>query len=66
MATRLYKCPTVYLEPYVMNSQEVFARIQAGDYDGTRNINGKEQPSIFREYTDSVVEGLLEYYKARK
>ncbi len=66
MATRLYKCPTVYLEPYVMNSQEVFARIQAGDYDGTRNINGKEQPSIFREYTDSVIEGLLEYYKARK
>ena len=66
MATRLYKYPTVYLEPYVMNSQEVFARIQAGDYDGTRNINGKEQPSIFREYTDSVVEGLLEYYKARK
>jgi hypothetical protein len=66
IATRLYKYPTVYLEPYVMNSQEVFARIQAGDYDGTRNINGKEQPSIFREYTDSVVEGLLEYYKARK
>ena len=66
MATRLYKCPTVYLEPYVMNSQEVFARIQAGDYDGMRKINGKEQPSIFREYTDSVVEGLLEYYKARK
>ena len=66
MATRLYKYPTVYLEPYVMNSQEVFARIQAGDYDGTRNINGKEQPSIFREYTDSVVEGLLDYTKARK
>ena len=66
MATRLYKCPTVYLEPYVMNSQDVFARIQAGAYAGARNVNGKEQPSIFREYTDSVVEGLLEYYKARK
>ncbi len=66
MATRLYKCPTVYLEPYVMNSQEVYARIQAGDYEGTRDIKGKQQPSIFREYTDSVVEGLLEYYKARK
>jgi hypothetical protein len=65
MATRLYKCPVVYLEPYVMNSEEVFARIQAGDYEGTRNLNGKEQPSIFREYTDSVVEGLLDYYKAR-
>ena len=66
MATRLYKYPTVYLEPYVMNSEEVFARIQAGDYNGMRSIKGKEQPSIFREYTDSVIEGLLEYYKARK
>lgn len=66
MATRLYKCPTVYLEPYVMNSKEGFARIQAGDYEGTRDINGKQQPSIFREYTDNVVEALLDYYKARK
>src|SRR5216683_1158608 len=66
MATRLYKCPVVYLEPYVMNSQEVFARIQAGDYDGTRNINGQERSSIFREYADSVVDGLLDYYKARQ
>ncbi len=66
LATRLYHCPTVYLEPYVMNSREVFARVQAGDYEGTRNIEGKELPSIFREYTDAVVEGLLEYYKARK
>jgi N-acetylmuramoyl-L-alanine amidase len=66
MATRLYKCPTVYLEPYVMNSQDVFSRIQAGDYEGTRKINGKAQPSIFREYSNSVVEALLEYYKARK
>jgi N-acetylmuramoyl-L-alanine amidase len=66
LATRLYKCPTIYLEPYVMNSQDVFARIQAGDYEGNRNINGKERPSIFGEYTDAVIEGLLEYYKARK
>ena len=29
MATRLYACPVVYLEPYVMNSREVFARVQA-------------------------------------
>jgi hypothetical protein len=67
VATRLYQCPVVYFEPYVMNSHEVFARIQAGDYDGTRPINGVERPSIFREYVDSVVEGLVEYYRgARK
>ena len=62
LATRLYRCPVVYCEPYVMNSKDVFARIQAGDYDRTRNVNGVERKSIFREYTDSVVDGLVEYY----
>ena len=66
VATRLYQCPVVYFEPYVMNSREVFARIQAGDYDGTRPINGVERPSIYREYVDSVVEGLVEYYRAAR
>ena len=66
LATRLYRCPVVYCEPYVMNSKDAFARIQAGDYEGTRNINGTERKSIFREYADSVADGLVEYYsKAR-
>ena len=63
LATRLYRCPVVYCEPYVMNSNDVFARIQAGDYEGTRNANGVERKSIFREYADSVVDGLVEYYR---
>jgi hypothetical protein len=66
VATRLYQCPVVYFEPYVMNSSEVFARIQAGDYDGTRPINGVERPSIYREYVDGVVDGLVEYYSAAR
>ena len=67
LATRLYRCPVVYCEPYVMNSRDGFARIQAGDYQGVRNIHGVEHKSIFREYADSVVEGLAEYYReARK
>jgi len=49
-----------------MNSNDAFARIQAGDYEGTRNVNGIERKSIFREYADSVAAGLVEYYsKAR-
>jgi hypothetical protein len=66
VATRLYQCPVVYFEPYVMNNSEVFARVQAGDYEGTRPINGVERPSIFREYADSVVKGLVEYYRAAR
>jgi hypothetical protein len=66
VATRVYQCPVVYFEPYVMNSHEVFARIQAGDYEGTKLINGLERPSIYREYVDSVVDGLVEYYGAAR
>jgi N-acetylmuramoyl-L-alanine amidase len=66
VATRLYQCPVIYFEPYVMNNAEVFARVQAGDYEGTRLINGIERPSIYREYADSVVEGLVEYYRAAR
>jgi len=61
LATRLYRCPVVYCEPYVMNSKDVFARIQAGDYEGSRNINGVDRKSIFREYADSLAEGLADY-----
>ena len=49
-----------------MNSNDAFARIQAGDYEGMRNVNGVERKSIFREYADTVADGLVEYYsKAR-
>jgi hypothetical protein len=66
LATRIYRCPVVYCEPYVMNGNDVFARIHAGDYEGMRNVNGVERKSIFREYSDSVADGLVEYYsKAR-
>jgi hypothetical protein len=62
LATRIYRCPVVYCEPYVMNSNDVFARIQAGDYEGMRNVNRVERKSIFSEYADSVADGLVEYY----
>jgi hypothetical protein len=63
LANRLYRCPVVYCEPYVMNSRDAYARIQAGDYEGTRQINGLERKSIFREYAESVANGLAEYYR---
>jgi N-acetylmuramoyl-L-alanine amidase len=63
MATRLYRCPTVYLEPYVMNSHDVFARVKAGNYEGTRKVAGKARASIYQEYAESVVAGLLAYFR---
>ena len=65
LANRVYECPVVYIEPYVMNSPEVFARVQAGDYDGTRDVGGAPRKSIVREYADAVAEGLAAYYQGR-
>lgn len=62
LANRLYDCPVVFLEPYVMNSTNDYARIQAGDYEGLRDVAGKLQPSIFREYADAVAAGLKNHY----
>ncbi len=62
LANRLYDCPVIFMEPYVMNSTIDYPRIQAGDYDGLREISGKMQPSIFREYADSIAAGLAKHY----
>jgi hypothetical protein len=66
LANRIDQCPVLYIEPYVMNSPGVFARIQAGDYEGTREIDGVPRPSIFREYAGAVAEGLENYYRQRR
>jgi N-acetylmuramoyl-L-alanine amidase len=62
LANRLYECPVIYIEPYVMNSEETFARIQAGEYEGLRNFGGVIRPNIFEEYVEGVVEGLAAYF----
>lgn len=65
LANRLYSCPVVYIEPYVMNSRSAFARIQAGDYDGRKTFGGSPRQSIYREYADAVTAGLVKYYSQR-
>ena len=65
LANRLFACPVVYIEPYVMNNRLVFERIQAGDYDGLREFGGVMRQSIYREYADAVAEGILAYYSRR-
>ena len=65
LANRLFVCPVIYVEPYVMNSRLVFARIQAGDYKGRRNFGGVMRKSIYREYADAVVDGVVAYYSRR-
>lgn len=65
MADRSYRCPVVFWEPYVANSREGYERIQAGEYEGTRNFGGVAHKNIFAEYGDAVVAGLVNYYGKR-
>jgi N-acetylmuramoyl-L-alanine amidase len=63
LANRLYRCPVVFLEPYVMNSREVWERVQAGDFEGERVIAGTLRKSICREYADAVADGLAKAWQ---
>ena len=62
LANRLYHAPVTFLEPYVMNSEPVWMRVQAGDYEGEITLAGEPRRSLYREYADAVVEGLRAYY----
>jgi len=65
LANRVYRCPVVFPEPYVMNNPEVIERIHAGDYEGTAMVAGQERISIFREYAGGVAAGLRDFFSAR-
>jgi len=60
-ANRLVNGPVVFLEPYYQNNRAVYERIQLGDYEGTRDVDGVPMKSIFREYADAVAQGLSKF-----
>jgi len=66
LANRLYRCPVIFMEPYVMNSINDHARIKLGDYDGTRDVNGTQRVSIIREYADALADGMKQAYATRR
>lgn len=61
-ANRLFNGPVVYLEPYFQNNRIVYKRIQIGDYEGLREVEGVLRKSIYREYADAVADGVIEAY----
>lgn len=65
LANRLYECPVIYIESYVMNSKEVFARVQAGAYDGVRDFGGVMRKNIYVEYADAVATGLVRHFRVQ-
>lgn len=63
LANRLYRAPVVFLEPYVMNSEPVWRRVQMGDYSGEKAVDGVPRKSLVNEYASGVAEGLARYYR---
>jgi hypothetical protein len=66
LANRLYQCPVIYLEPYVMNHWDTYQRLLLGPYMGRTLFQGKLVTSPLEDYTRGVIAGLYTYYqKAR-
>lgn len=63
LANRLYVAPTIFLEPYIMNNREVFARVQLGDYEGLQEVDGIPRRSLVREYAEVLAQGIVEFYQ---
>ncbi len=67
LANRIYQCPVIYLEPYVMNNEETYQRLLMGEYQGATLYGGRLRTSIFEDYVQGIVAGLTNYYRqARK
>ncbi|HEY1084538.1 MAG TPA: hypothetical protein VGE29_19885 [Prosthecobacter sp.] len=66
LANRLYQCPVVYLEPYVMNHEETYRRLLAGHFVGRTLIGGRLQTSAVEDYVRGVVQGLVAYYQNQR
>lgn len=66
LANRLYQCPVVYLEPYVMNHEETYRRLLAGHFVGRTLIGGRLQASAMEDYVRGVVNGLVSYYQKER
>jgi hypothetical protein len=66
LANRIYECPVIYLEPYVMNNAEVYRRLLQGPYVGRTLIDGKLRTSLYEDYAQGIVDGLVNYYRSKR
>ncbi|MAS94616.1 MAG: hypothetical protein CMO55_15560 [Verrucomicrobiales bacterium] len=66
LANRVFMCPVVFFEPYCMNHREVYDRVQMGEYDGLREINGAYRKNIYQEYADGITAGLVRYFEKNR
>ncbi len=58
LANRIYTCPVIYYEPYVMNSVTDYPRFQ----HAIENTYNPDVYTILDEYADAVVDGFIAHY----
>jgi len=63
LASRLYQCPVLYFEPYVMNDAMTYRRLLLPHYIGRTLVENQLVTSPLEDYTRGVVKGLVEYYR---
>ncbi|MFZ4764055.1 MAG: hypothetical protein ACOYMN_03800 [Roseimicrobium sp.] len=66
LANRLYHCPVLYFEPYVMNHGQTYRRLLLGHYIGRTLLDGQLVSCPLEDYARGVVNGLVEYYKSAR
>ena len=62
LANRLYQCPVLYFEPYVMNHGETYRRLLLGHYLGRTLLDGHLVTSPLEDYARGVQKGLVDYF----
>jgi N-acetylmuramoyl-L-alanine amidase len=62
LANRIFPGPVVFVEGPYMNARDAYPRLIAGDYEGTRIIEGKVQRSIFAEFGEALTQAVVKYY----
>ncbi|TLD70259.1 N-acetylmuramoyl-L-alanine amidase [Phragmitibacter flavus] len=62
LASRLYQCPVLYFEPYVMNHEQTYKRLTLGHYIGRTLLDDQLVTSPLEDYTRGVIRGLRKYY----
>jgi len=65
IANRLFRGPVIFVEGPYMNDRTTYGWIQAGAYEGSRMVAGRDRQNIFREYADRVADGVLQWARAQ-
>lgn len=66
LANRIYPAPVIFLEPWVLNNEEIYSWAGLGDYEGEEEVGGQRRRSLPEVYASFVEEGLLRYAEERR